>query len=60
MAGAFGLWFSYPGQFRQLMIDGRQQDHSWASGFAALPQYLGVHPSEVRAGPDRREERNHS
>ena len=44
---------------RPLISNGRQQDHSWASGFAALPQHLRVHPSEVRAGPDRREERNH-
>ncbi len=28
---ALGLWYSYPGQFRQLMINGMQQDHSWAS-----------------------------
>jgi hypothetical protein len=31
MSGALGLWYSYPGQFRQLMINGMQQDHSWAS-----------------------------
>ncbi len=54
-----GLWYSSPGQFRQLMIHGMQQDHLWASGFAALPHHLRVHPSAVRAGPDRREERNH-
>ena len=59
MSRALGPWYSYPGQFRQLMINGIQQDHSWASGFAALPQHLRVHPSEVRAGPDRREELNH-
>jgi starch synthase len=31
MSRALGLWYSYPGQFRQLMINGMQQDHSWAS-----------------------------
>ena len=31
MTCALGLWYSYPGQFRQLMINGMQQDHSWAS-----------------------------
>jgi hypothetical protein len=45
MSRALGLWYSYPGQSRQLMIKGIQQDHSWASGFAALPQHLRVHPS---------------
>jgi hypothetical protein len=59
MSRALGLWYASPGQFRQLIINGMQQDHSWASGFAALPQHLRVHPSYVRAGPDRREERNH-
>jgi hypothetical protein len=44
---------------RPLLNSGRQQDHSWASGFAALPHHLRGHPSSVRAGPDRREERNH-
>ena len=56
MSGALGLWYAYPGQ---LMTYGIQQAHSWASGFAALPQHLHIHPSSVRAGPDRREERNH-
>ncbi len=31
MSGALGLWYSCPGQFRQLMIHSRQQHHSWAS-----------------------------
>jgi hypothetical protein len=31
MSRALGLWYSCPGQFRQLMINGMQQDHSWAS-----------------------------
>ncbi len=30
MARAVGLWYSYPGDFRQLMLSGRRQDHSWA------------------------------
>ena len=29
MARAIGLWYSYPGDFRQLMLNGMQQDHSW-------------------------------
>ncbi len=44
---------------RPLIINGRHQDHWWASGFAALPHHLRGHPSQVRAGPDRREERTH-
>ena len=31
MSRAIGLWYAYPGEFRQLMINGMQQDHSWAS-----------------------------
>ena len=27
---ALGLWFTYPGDFRQLMVNGMRQDHSWA------------------------------
>ena len=45
MSRALGRWYAYPGQFRQLLINGMQQDHSWASGFAALPQQLRVHPT---------------
>ena len=30
MLRAIGLWFSYPGEFRQLMLNGMRQDHSWA------------------------------
>jgi len=30
MARAIGLWYSYPGEFRQLMLNGMRQDHSWA------------------------------
>lgn len=29
MARAIGLWFSYPGEFRQLMLNGMRQDRSW-------------------------------
>jgi hypothetical protein len=53
MSRALGLWYSYPGRFRQLMSNGIHQDLSWASGFTALPQHLRVHPSSVRAGPHR-------
>jgi starch synthase len=27
---AVGLWYSYPAEFRQLMVNGMRQDHSWA------------------------------
>jgi hypothetical protein len=37
MSGALGRLYASPGQSRQLMINGMHQDHSWASGFAALP-----------------------
>jgi len=30
MARAIGLWYSHPGEFRQLMLNGMAQDHSWA------------------------------
>ena len=29
MSRALGLWYSYPGQFRPLLINDMQQDHSW-------------------------------
>jgi starch synthase len=29
MHRAFGLWYSYPKEFRQLMINGMRHDHSW-------------------------------
>ena len=25
-----GLWYTFPGDFRQLMLNGMRQDHSWA------------------------------
>jgi starch synthase len=30
MGRAIGLWNSYPDEFRQLMLNGMRQDHSWA------------------------------
>jgi starch synthase len=30
MLRALGLWFSYPDDFRHLMVNGMRQDHSWA------------------------------
>jgi starch synthase len=30
MARAIGLWYDYPGEFRQLIVNGMRQDHSWA------------------------------
>jgi len=29
MARAIGLWFSYPDEFRRLILNGMRQDHSW-------------------------------
>ena len=29
MARAIGLWYSYPDEFRQLMLNGMRQHHSW-------------------------------
>jgi starch synthase len=28
---AVGLWYSYPTEFRELMVNGMRQDHSWAA-----------------------------
>jgi starch synthase len=30
MCRALGLWYAYPEEFQQLMINGMRQDHSWA------------------------------
>lgn len=30
MIRAIGLWYSYPDQFRELMVNGMRTDHSWA------------------------------
>ena len=30
LARAIGLWYSYPGDFRQLMLNGMRADNSWA------------------------------
>jgi starch synthase len=30
MTRAVGLWYAYPSEFRQLMLNGMRQDHSWA------------------------------
>jgi starch synthase len=30
LSRAIGLWNAYPGEFRQLMLQGMAQDHSWA------------------------------
>ncbi len=27
---AFGLWHDYPGEFRELMVNGMRRDHSWS------------------------------
>ncbi len=54
MSGALVLWYSSPGQFRQLMIDGMQQDHSWASlGSTPSTSTSTSFSSESRFGPAR-------
>jgi starch synthase len=40
MARAIGLWYSYPDEFRQLMLNGMHQDHSWA---AAGQDYVNIY-----------------
>ena len=40
MARAIGLWYSYPGEFRQLMLNGMRQDHSWAWPWPGLREHL--------------------
>ena len=30
MARAIGLWYSYPAEFRELMLNGMRRDFSWA------------------------------
>lgn len=40
MQRAMGLWYSYPGEFRQLMVNCMNQDHSWA---AAGQDYLNIY-----------------
>ena len=30
MARAIGLWHAYPGQFRELQLNGMRADHSWS------------------------------
>ena len=30
MTRAIGLWYSYPDEFGELMLNGMRQDHSWA------------------------------
>ena len=40
MLAPIGLWYSYSGEFRQLMINGMQQDHLWE---AAGQHYLNIY-----------------
>jgi len=40
MARAIGLWHSYPGQFRELMINGMRADHSWGP---SAQDYLNIY-----------------
>lgn len=40
MHRAFGLWFSYPQEFRELMLNGMCHDHSWSR---AGQDYLNIY-----------------
>ena len=40
MRRAFGLWYSYPHEFRKLAINGTRQDHSWS---LAGQDYLNIY-----------------
>ncbi len=43
MRRAFGLWFSYPEEFRRLMLNGMRADHSWnrpGSDYVNIYQYI--------------------
>jgi hypothetical protein len=54
MSGALELWYASPGQFRQLLIHSRQQDHSCASlGSTPSPSTSTSVISKSRSGPAR-------
>lgn len=40
LSRAMGLWYDFPGEFRQLMLNGMHQDHSWE---AAGQHYLNLY-----------------
>jgi starch synthase len=40
MVRAIGLWYEHPGEFRQLILNGMRQDHSWAG---AGQDYLNIY-----------------
>ncbi len=48
---AIGLWFAYPAEFRQLMVNGMRQDHSWADPgqhYVNIYEYIAVHKPPVQ------------
>jgi starch synthase len=43
---AIGLWYAYPAEFRQLVLNGMRQDHSWADPghhYVNIYEYIAVH-----------------
>ncbi len=40
LSRTMGLWYDFPGEFRQLMLNGMHQDHSWE---AAGQHYLNLY-----------------
>lgn len=43
---AIGLWYTYPAEFRALMVNGMRQDHSWADPgqhYVNIYEYIAVH-----------------
>ena len=46
MARAIGLWYAFPGEFRQLMLNGMRQD-SLGLARRALREHLRLHPTQI-------------
>jgi glycogen synthase len=43
---AIDLWYSHPTEFRELMVNGMRQDHSWADPgqhYVDIYQYIAAH-----------------
>jgi starch synthase len=43
---AIGLWYAYPADFRELVLNGMRQDHSWAGpghDYLNIYEYIAVH-----------------
>jgi len=48
---AIGLWFAYPAEFRQLMVNGMRKDHSWADPgqhYVNIYEYIAVYKPPVQ------------